>query len=150
MCLQGLINWDNEKWKKWSHSVVSDSLRPHRRQPTRVPRPSFYLKTWVYCWVVIVQSLSHVRFFATPWTVAPPGSSVHGILPARMLEWVAISFSRGSAQPRDRTQVSCIGWQVLFPWAIKEIPLDTLDICKKTDEIGLNILQAASNFSCCL
>ena len=38
----------------------------------------------------------------------PPGSSVHGILQARILEWVAISFSRGSSQPRDRTRVSCI------------------------------------------
>ena len=38
---------------------------------------------------------------------SPPGSSVHGILQARMLEWVAISFARGS-QPRDRTHVSCL------------------------------------------
>ena len=37
-----------------------------------------------------------------------PGSSLHGILQARVLEWVAISFSRGSSQPRDRTRVSCI------------------------------------------
>ena len=37
-----------------------------------------------------------------------PGSSVHGILQARILEWVAILFSRGSSQPRDQTQVSCI------------------------------------------
>ena len=37
-----------------------------------------------------------------------PGSSVHGILQARILEWVSISFSRGSSQPRDRTWVSCI------------------------------------------
>ena len=37
-----------------------------------------------------------------------PGSSVHGIFQARVLEWAAISFSRGSSQPRDRTQVSCI------------------------------------------
>ena len=36
------------------------------------------------------------------------GSSVHGILQARVLEWVAISFSRGASQPRDQTQVSCI------------------------------------------
>ena len=36
-----------------------------------------------------------------------PGSSVHGILQARILEWVAILFFRGSSQPRDRTQVSC-------------------------------------------
>ena len=39
---------------------------------------------------------------------SPPGSSVHGILQARILEWVAISFSRGSSQPRDRSRVSCI------------------------------------------
>ena len=37
-----------------------------------------------------------------------PGSSIHGILQARILEWVAISFSRGSSQPRDQTQVSLI------------------------------------------
>ena len=40
-----------------------------------------------------------------------PGLSIHGILQARILEWVAISFSRGSSQPRDRTQVSCIAGQ---------------------------------------
>ena len=37
-----------------------------------------------------------------------PGSMVHGIFQARLLEWAAISFSRGSSQPRDRTCVSCI------------------------------------------
>ena len=73
------------KWK-WSHSVVSDSLRP------------------VDC--------------------SPPSSSVHGILQARILEWGAISFSRGSSRPRDRTQVShiagrhfnlCTTREALFP-----------------------------------
>ena len=43
-----------------------------------------------------------------PIDCSPPGFSVHGILQARILEWVAISFSRGSSQPRDRTRVSCI------------------------------------------
>ena len=43
-----------------------------------------------------------------PMDYSPPGSSVHGILQVRILEWVAISFSRGSSQPRDRTRVSCI------------------------------------------
>ena len=37
-----------------------------------------------------------------------PGSSIHGIFQAQILEWVAISFSRGSSRPRDRTQVSHI------------------------------------------
>ena len=41
-----------------------------------------------------------------PTDCSPPGSSVHGILQARILQWVAIPFSRGSSQPRDQTQVS--------------------------------------------
>ena len=44
--------------------------------------------------------------FATLWT--QPGSSVHGVSQARILEWVAISFSRESSRPRDWTQGSCI------------------------------------------
>ena len=42
-----------------------------------------------------------------PMDCNPPSSSVHGILQARILEWAAISFSRGSSRPRDRTRVSC-------------------------------------------
>ena len=48
-----------------------------------------------------------------PIDFSPLGSSVHGILQARILEWVAIPFSRGSSQPRDRTQVSCISDSLL-------------------------------------
>ena len=50
---------------------------------------------------------------------SPPGFSVHGILQSRTLEWVAMPFSRGSSQSRDRTcisQVSCIGKRVLYHW----------------------------------
>jgi len=50
---------------------------------------------------------------------SPPGSSVHGILQARILEWVAMPSSRGSSWPRDWTWVSyisCIGRQVLYHW----------------------------------
>ena len=48
---------------------------------------------------------------------SPPGSSVCGILQARILEWIGISFSRGSSLPRGQTQVSCvsfIGKQILY------------------------------------
>ena len=45
---------------------------------------------------------------------SPPGSSVHGILQARILEWVAIPFSRRFSQARDRTQVSCTGRWILY------------------------------------
>ena len=42
------------------------------------------------------------------WPPGPPGSSIHGISQARILEWVAISFSRGSSRPRDWTCISCV------------------------------------------
>ena len=48
---------------------------------------------------------------------SPPGSSIHGILQARILEWVAISFSRGSSRPRDRNQVSRIAGRCFKLWA---------------------------------
>ena len=56
---------------------------------------------------VVVWSLSHVWLSLTPWTAACQ-ASVHGISQARTLEWVVISFSRGSFQPRDQTHVSCL------------------------------------------
>ena len=51
---------------------------------------------------------------------SPPGSSVHGILQARILEWVAMSFSRGSSWPRDWTWVSCIAGRVFTVQATRE------------------------------
>ena len=51
---------------------------------------------------------------------SPLGSSVHGILQARILEWVSIPSSRGFSQPRDQTPVSyvsCICRQVLYHWS---------------------------------
>ena len=53
---------------------------------------------------------------------SPPGSSVHGILQARILEWVAISSSRGSSQPEDQTQVSCIAGKLFTIWATRQVP----------------------------
>ena len=46
--------------------------------------------------------------------------TVHGILQARILEWVAFTFSRGSSQPRDRTQVFCIAGDFFTSWAMRE------------------------------
>ena len=66
------------------------------------------------------QLLSHMQLFVTLWTVAWPGSSVHGILQASILEWVAISYSTGSSQPRDQTQVSCIVGRFFTIWATRE------------------------------
>ena len=55
-----------------------------------------------------------------PVDCSPPGSSVRGILQARILEWVAIPFSKGSSWPRDRTRVSCTAGRHFTLWATKE------------------------------
>ena len=54
-----------------------------------------------------------------PMDCSPPDSSVYRIFQARILEWVAISFSRGSSQPRDRTQVSCTTGRFFINWATR-------------------------------
>ena len=69
------------------------------------------------CESIVVQS------WLTLWNpidCSPTSSSVHGILQARVLEWVAIPFSRGYSWPRDRTQVSCIAGGFFMVWATRE------------------------------
>ena len=69
--------------------------------------------------VCVLSWLNHVQLFATPWIVAYQ-APLSMVLQARMLEWVAISFSRRSSRHRDGTCVSfvsCIGRQVLYHYA---------------------------------
>ena len=93
---------ESEKWK-WSYSVVSDSVWPHRRQPTRLPCPwnSPGKNTGVGCHFLlqcvkvkrkseVAQSCPTLR---DPMDCSLPGSSAHEIFQARVLEWVAIAFS---------------------------------------------------------
>ena len=70
-------------------------------------------------WPAVTQSCPAL---CNPMDCSPPSSSVHGILQARILEWVAISFSRGSSWPRDQTQVSCIAGRRLTAWATRGSP----------------------------
>ena len=71
------------------------------------------------CVCVLVTQLCPT--LSDPMDCSPPGSSVCAISQSRMLEWVAISYSRGSSWRRDRTSisgVSCIGRWILYHWAI--------------------------------
>ena len=56
-----------------------------------------------------------------PMDCSLPGSSVHGIFQARVLEWVAISFARRSSRPRDRSQVSLIVGRHFTIWATRKV-----------------------------
>ena len=70
-----------------------------------IKKDTHALRSCALCCAFITQSCPTL---CDPVDCSPPGSSVHGILQARILEWVAVPSSRGSSQPRDRTQVSCI------------------------------------------
>ena len=85
-----------------------------------------------------------------PMDCSPPGSSVHGILQVRRLEWVAISFSRGSSQTRDRTclsDVSCIGRWMLYHGRHLGSPHPSLQGCKFAYLMHL-ILRKSSRQNC--
>ena len=92
-------------------SVVSDSVQPRRQQPTRLTRPwdSPGENTGVGCQFLLqcmkVKSESEVAqscpTLSDPMDCSPPGSSVHGIFQARVLEWVAIAFSKEQGCPNS-------------------------------------------------
>ena len=78
-----------------------------------------------------VKSLQLCMTLSDPMDCSPPGSSVHGILQARILEWVALSPSRGFSPPRDRTcvsYVSCIGRLVSTTWGTHYRVYSTINI----------------------
>ena len=74
------------------------------------------------------------------------GSSVHGISQARILEWVAISFSRGSSQPRDQTCVCLLHWQAgSLPLSHQGSPyVNYISVKKKYIYIEIEISKRAS------
>ena len=72
--------------------------------------PRVFCFFWFLCLCLLAGLLSCVWLFATSWT----------ILQARILEWIAIPFSRGSSRSRDQTQVSCIAGRFIIIWATRE------------------------------
>ena len=85
----------------------------------------------LYCMSVYAQSCLTLW---DPMDSSPPGSSVYGIFQARILEWVAISFSKGSFWPRDRIHiswVSCTGWQIPLPLSHLGSPVNTVSVAQE-------------------
>ena len=84
----------------------------------------FFYDLYLICGIVSNLMCEVAQLYPTlcnPMDCSLPGSSVHGILQARILEWVTISFSKGSSWPRDRIRVSCIGGRRLNLWATREV-----------------------------
>ena len=92
-----------------THETVSASHAV--TEGSRPPKPMPDLRVWLRlapCVTFESEVTQSCLTLCDPVDCSPPGSSVHGVLMARILEWVAISFSRGSSRPRNRTYVSCI------------------------------------------
>ena len=79
-----------------------------------------------------------VKFVQSRLTLCDPMDyTIHGILQARILDWVAFSFSRGPSQQRDWTQVSCTAGRFFTSWALREAPSLLPDKYKATfNEFG--------------
>ena len=111
---------------------MSDSAQPYRQQPTRLPCSwdSPGMNTGLGCHFLLkcmkVKSESEVAHscptLSDPMDCSSLGSSLHGILQARILEWVAIPSIRGSSQPRDQTQVPHSCRQILYQLSHKRSP----------------------------
>ena len=91
--------------------LVVDHHTPAARDKNCCSVPKLYLTLW------------------DPMDCSFPGSSVHGNLQASILEWVAISSSRGSSQLRDQTWVPCIAGGFFTIWAMRQYPFNILESC---------------------
>ena len=105
--------WDLVPWSGIKPGALALGARSLSHWTTRgVPQRTELMKasrtdsSWKV-FVVVVLLLSCV-WLCDPVDCSPPGSSVHGISQARILQWAAISFSRESSQPRDQTSISCL------------------------------------------
>ena len=112
------LAYNPEKWKTYAQKFMAALFRVFQicNQPRGLSMGRVklqYHKSCVHA-CVHAQLLSCVRLFWDPMDCSRPGSSVHGISQARKLGWVAISSSRGSSQPRDRTHISCIADRFLI------------------------------------
>ena len=101
----------------WKSDFMSHKFKPP-------PHLIYKMKMQIFSLVVWFASFSCSAVSDSLWShgLGPPGSSVLGILQARILEWVVIPFSRGSAWPRDWTWVSCIASRFFNMSATREIP----------------------------
>ena len=104
---------------------------PTSNQSQNVPKWAFHVlknDTLCVCVCVCVCVFSHSVVSDSLWPIdcSPPGFSTHWVFQARILEWVALFFSRRSSQPNDQTcvsYVSCIGRQILYHWTTWEAKL---------------------------
>ena len=123
------VHSDSHPLSQWCQPAISSSVIPFfscpQSLPSSEPFPMSQLFAWggqstSYLFYYIVKVAQSCPILCDPMDCSLPGSSVHGILQTRILEWVVIPFSRRSSQPRDQTHVSCIAGWFFTIWATRE------------------------------
>ena len=119
-----VITFQNGKqqWRACSVRPGEMSATIYWLLPTNISwqPPVYQTRGTCVCLSVCVSVAQSCPTLCHPVDCSPPGSSVHGILHPRILEWVVIPFCRGFSHPRDRTQVSSIAGRFFILWATKE------------------------------
>ena len=90
------------------------------------------------------QCLSRVQLFANPMDCSPPGSSVHGILQARILEWVSMPSSRGPSRPRGQTRVFPHFRQIIYHVRHQGSPKNTRLGCQSLGDLSNSGIEPGS------
>ena len=116
-------------WKRTCYFMLHKSLQ-NIKKTSKLFSQYLVCKTHVCVYVCVLVAQSCLTLCKS-MDCSPPGSSVYGILQARILEWVAIPFSRGSSWTRDQTWVSCIAGRFFTIWATREAR--NMCISSKTD-----------------
>ena len=126
--IHSLTHTLNIRWTLWPGPVLP-AMKEKLEVYTRCQLNAMYqweiileIYIYIHTCACMLRHLIHVQLCENPMDCSPPGSSVHGILQVRILEWVAMLSSRGSSWPRDWTcacvsHISCIGRRVLLPLA---------------------------------
>ena len=116
-----LVNnwWNSDLWGSW-FPIPTANITAYGTTLLAVRLPTERLEDHIFVWCLESEVAQSCLTLCDLMDCSLPGSSVHEIFQARVLEWVAISFSRGSSQPRDRTRVSRIAGRRFTVWATRE------------------------------
>ena len=123
--LAGRLLTTSATWESWKqaaknllmHTTKDKSQQEHNKWTLKFPRLLVSISETPTGLCFVAQSCTTL---CNPMACSPPGSSVHRALQARILEWITMPSSRGSFQPRNQTQVSCIASGFFTVWATRE------------------------------
>ena len=136
------LDWEDFSWgRKWQPAPVFLPVKSLEQRSLEGYSPWSDKELDTTDW--LTPSLSHFSLYTCyvlaaqsrltlcdPVDCSTPGSSIHGILQVRILEWVATPFSRRSSQSREQTQVSCIAGGFFTIWTTRETPHNIIYLAK--------------------